>query len=132
MKFDHGSCPDVIGGSQAAMWTVNQDAQGGYTVSVQGDDKMPVLWGGATGSDVTLTGLTDEYPSQMTQWKLSGSNSSVTGRAVQARSTKVTRPASAAPKSSGRSLFGGSAASDSERSALCSVEWTVEATKQGK
>ncbi len=130
MKYADGSCPDVSGGTQSAMWTVNQDAQGGYTASVQGNDKMGTLWGSAAGSEVSLIGLTDGYTAMSTQWKLSGSGSSVKGRAFETRSTKVTRPASAAPKSSG-GLFGRLESGDSEKSTYCTVEWTVEATKQG-
>jgi hypothetical protein len=34
MRYSDGSCPDVTGGSQAAMWTVNRDADGAYTIAV--------------------------------------------------------------------------------------------------
>lgn len=130
MKYTDGSCPDLTGGTQSTMWTVNQDAQGAYTVAVQGSDQVGTLWGSASGSDVALMGLSDGYPAMLTHWKLSGAGPTVRGRAFESRSTKVKRPASAAPKSSG-GLFGRSESGDTEKSAYCTVEWAVEATKQG-
>lgn len=130
MKYADGSCTEGAGGTQSAMWTVNQDAQGGYTVSVQGNDRLETLWGNASGSDVVLTGLADGYPAMSTQWKLSGSGASVKGRAFETRATKITRPASAAPKGGG-GLFGRSDSGDSEKHTYCTIEWSVEATRQG-
>lgn len=133
MKYSEGSCPDVTGGSQSSMWTVNQDAQGAYLVNVQGGDKMTTLWGKVDGKDVTLTGLVDDYPSAMTAWRLSGGGSSVSGRAIQTKTAKITRPKAAEPQGSRViSLFGNTGNGDTEKTAMCSVIWTVEATKQGK
>ncbi len=131
MKYNDGSCADVTGGSQSAMWTVNQGADGSYLVNVQGGDKMAVLWGKATASDVSLTGLTDGYPSTMTQWRLSGSSSSVSGRALQTREGKVTRPKAAEPPPTSRLAMALSSPGDEEKSTMCTVIWSVNATKQG-
>ena len=119
MKYEDGSCPDVSGGTQASMWTVNRDDQGAYAVTVQGDDKLPSLTGKEDGSYVVLTGVAGSSPGLLTQWRMSGSASELKGRALQTRSS---------PKAiKVKGVFG-----EIERDALCSVIWSVEAVKQGK
>lgn len=117
-RYSDGSCPDVTGGSQAAMWTVNRDAEGAYTIAVQGDATMPTLTGKDEGGDVVLVGLSDGYSTYSTQWRMKGTESLVTGRALQ------TRVAKDAYTVKGR--FG-----DSKKDVGCTVIWTVEAKKQG-
>lgn len=119
MRYEDGSCPDVQGGSQASMWTVNRDGDGTYAVTVQGDEKVPTLTGREDGSDVTLVGLTEGYPSVSTQWRLRGAASELKGRALQTR---------LCPKAyKVKSRWG-----ESEKDVMCTVIWTVDATKQGK
>ena len=85
------------------------------------------------GTDVTLTGLVDDYPAAMTAWRLSGSGSSVSGSAIQTKTAKITRPKAADPQGSHVvALFGNTSSGDTEKTAMCSVIWNVEATKQGK
>lgn len=130
MKFTDGSCPEVTGGTRSSMWTVNQDAQGAYTVAVQGSEEMGPLWGSASGPDVVLMGLSGRYPAMLTHWKLSGSSPVVRGRAFETRDSKVRVPAGVASKDNVL-RFGRSESGEVETSAQCTVEWAVEATKQG-
>ncbi len=119
MRYEDGSCPDVMAGSQASMWTVNRDATGAYAIAVQGDDKMPALMGKEDGAYLVLVGLTESYPVLSTQWRVSGSGSDLKGRALQTR---------LAPKAyTLKGKYG-----DSTKDVMCTVIWTVEATKQGK
>jgi hypothetical protein len=118
MRYSDGSCPDVTGGSQAAMWTVNRDAEGAYTISVQGDEKMPTLTGKEDAGAVVLVGLSESYPSFSTHWRIGGTATTVTGRALQTRVAKDAYKV--------KSKFG-----ESTKDAVCSVVWTVEAKKQG-
>ncbi len=119
MRYQDGSCPDLTAGSQASMWTVNRGGDGAYAITVQGDDKMPTLTGKEDGAAVVLVGLADSYPATSTQWRMTGSGSELTGRALQTRSS---------PKAyTVHTRFG-----DSEKDAMCAVVWSVTATKQGK
>lgn len=119
MRYDDGSCPDMTSGSQASMWTVNRDASGAYAIAVQGDDKMPTLTGSEDGAYLVLVGLTESYPYRSTQWRISGNESDLQGRAIQTR---------VAPKAyTVKGRFG-----DSTKDVVCTVIWKVEATKQGK
>jgi hypothetical protein len=130
MKYTDGSCPDVTGGTRSSMWTVNQDALGEYTVAVQGGEEVGPLWGSASGPEVVLMGLSGGFPAKLTHWKLSGTSPLVLGRAFETRDTEVQVPAGVASKGNvirlGRSESGIVGAS-----AQCTVEWAVEATKQG-
>jgi hypothetical protein len=130
LKYNDGSCPDVSGGSQSAMWTVNQGSDGMYLVSVQGTEAT-TLWGKADGGAVRLTGLTGGYDGLMTDWRLTGAGASVSGRMIETMSGKVMRPAAAEEKGTRISLWGGGSSGDSEKSVKCAVVWTVEAKKQG-
>ena len=118
MRYSDGSCPDVTGGSQAAMWTVNRDAGGAYTIAVQGDKMIPTLAGEADGGSVVLVGLSDGYPSYSTQWRIQGTSTELSGRALQSRVAKDAYKV--------KSQFG-----ESTKNVICSVVWTVEAKKQG-
>ena len=118
MRYSDGSCPDVTGGSQAAMWTVNRDADGAYSIAVQGDEKTPSLFGTPDGAAVVLVGLSESYPTFSTQWRIEGTTTAVTGRAIQTRAAKDAYKV--------KSRFG-----ESTKDAVCSVVWTVEAKKQG-
>ncbi len=118
LTYEDGSCPDVKGGSQAAMWTVNRDDQGTYAISVQGDDKMPTLSGVEEGSFITLTGFADSYPALTTQYRLSGSGALLTGRAIQARQADDAFIV--------RTRHG-----EGKKDGMCAVIWNVKVSKQG-
>ena len=118
MTWQDSSCPDVIGGSKAAMWTVNQDGQGAYTVGVQGDEKLPSLTGAAEGGAVVLTGVESGLESYSGQWRLTGNATTLRGRAIQTRKAKD-------------ALVVQTAYGERKRDLTCAVVWTVEAKKQG-
>jgi len=76
-----------------------------------------------TGQDeadaMVLVGVAGTFPATTTQWRLSGSGAKLRGRAIQTRW---------APKAfKGHGLLG-----ETDRSAMCAVIWTVEASRQGK
>jgi hypothetical protein len=119
MRYEDGSCPDMKGGSQASMWTVNRDDQGAYEVAVQGDEKFPTLKGSEEASKIVLVGLSESYSPLMTQWRLSGNTKELTGKAIQTRSAKDAFKV--------KSRFG-----EMSRDVTCAIVWTVQATKQGK
>jgi hypothetical protein len=79
---------------------------------------MPSLSGEEDAGSVVLVGLSDGYPAYTTHWRLQGTSTEVTGRALQSRVAKDAYKV--------KSRFG-----ESTKNAICAVVWTVEAKKQG-
>lgn len=119
MRYAEGSCPDLTGGTQAAVWTVNTDSAGQYTVAVQGDEAMPKLSGRVDGDAVVIIGLNTGLFSPTTRWRLSGGGDTVRGRAIQTRIAKDAFE------------IVGKRGDVAKVDGMCAVIWEVEAKRQG-
>ncbi len=119
MTYKDGSCPDVTGGTQAAMWTVNTNENGSFQINVQGNSEITSLKGNTEKSHISLVGVGKGYSSALTSYKLTGSASEITGQAIQTREGKGILAE--------KTVFG-----ESKKDAWCAVIWDVKASKQGK